>query len=687
MKSRFFIFLVILCSAGAFTAGAEDLVFSSLVSGIQASNNGTRVNLRWTDSNSPYASGNVFIYRARQPFKDNVDHSADKIGEVKHGIQSFADYAPGPGKWYYLASASQNGETFDTVIPGKNAIEVVIGDGSLATEASPSGPPEKPLKQPKGGTGLQLEIQSFSLPEVELMVQSEESAPPAAAQSKVPAPPKSKAIETANETPKTEETAETQSSAPALPRRQVIAAPQSNVIAVIQGNASAPPKNKVPPLPQSKAPAATQTEAPAPAQNISPAAPQSAATAAPQSITPTPPPQSVAPLPTPHSVAPAAPQSITPTPQSAVLAPPPQNAPPPSQSVAPAAPQSIAPLPPSSAVSAAPQSVAPTPPPQSAPPTQSAAPVAPQSKAPTAAPQSAPPTQSAAPTPPPQTEVVIAPQSEVIEEVRIEVAEPKQPKAADKTKKQEAPAEIIESDTVYLNNRAIKRKKRPMPLDDYPVLEQDTEGNVYSGPAEDNLPDGISETLEKDVIANVYTGPAADTSADKPVKTVKPVTAAKPKAVKPVTAAKPKAEKPVNAAKPQATAAPAATAAKPQAAPAVNVYAEVLSKCSPSINAQKAKVYQVAKGDTLLSIAKKFYGDDKGAYFPLIALASANLMSGSTELSVGHYIIIPDIDTNISASKNKKAVRKYFQDTAARYQKKETSTLAKSILSAADNWK
>jgi len=124
MKKRFLLAFLVLCVSGVFIAAAENLVFSPFVSGIEARISGKRVNLNWVDS--PDVKGNVYIYRSREPFKDYTDHSASKIGEVQYGIENYIDRAPDEGKWYYLAAASEDGKTFDMVIPYKNMTEVTI---------------------------------------------------------------------------------------------------------------------------------------------------------------------------------------------------------------------------------------------------------------------------------------------------------------------------------------------------------------------------------------------------------------------------------------------------------------------------------------------------------------------------------------------------------------------------------
>jgi len=114
---------------------------------------------------------------------------------------------------------------------------------------------------------------------------------------------------------------------------------------------------------------------------------------------------------------------------------------------------------------------------------------------------------------------------------------------------------------------------------------------------------------------------------------------------------------------------------------------EIILKCHIYINPDKARIHRVVRGDSLMGIARKFYGEQNACCFPLISLASQNLIRDCDTITVGDYLIIPDIKTNLNANKNRREIRDFFLETAARYRVKGKTTLYKSILKAGEDWK
>lgn len=97
-----------------------------------------------------------------------------------------------------------------------------------------------------------------------------------------------------------------------------------------------------------------------------------------------------------------------------------------------------------------------------------------------------------------------------------------------------------------------------------------------------------------------------------------------------------------------------------------------------SLNLDGAKTYTVKKGDTLTSITKKFYAgkDENGYYFPLIMLASRNVVSDPELITPGMKLTIPDFDKNISDKANGKKFSSYFRDLSGVYKQKDTPAAA-----------
>lgn len=87
-----------------------------------------------------------------------------------------------------------------------------------------------------------------------------------------------------------------------------------------------------------------------------------------------------------------------------------------------------------------------------------------------------------------------------------------------------------------------------------------------------------------------------------------------------------------------------------------------------------AETYEVQRGDTLTAITKKFYAgkDENGYYFPLIMLASRDVVSDPELIEPGMKLTIPNFDANINDKPVAKKLSPYFKDLAGVYQQKAT---------------
>ncbi len=85
-----------------------------------------------------------------------------------------------------------------------------------------------------------------------------------------------------------------------------------------------------------------------------------------------------------------------------------------------------------------------------------------------------------------------------------------------------------------------------------------------------------------------------------------------------------------------------------------------------------ADTYTVNKGDTLTSITKAAYGDDNGYYFPLIMLASRNVVQDPEMIRPGMKLTIPSLEKNINNVEKAKVLSPYFKDIAGVYKYKRT---------------
>jgi hypothetical protein len=75
------------------------------------------------------------------------------------------------------------------------------------------------------------------------------------------------------------------------------------------------------------------------------------------------------------------------------------------------------------------------------------------------------------------------------------------------------------------------------------------------------------------------------------------------------------------------------------------------------------KRYTVKKGDTLTSISNAFYGS--GFYFPLIMLASRNVVLDHDKILPGMVLLIPNLQINMDDPKARESIKGVIMDSAA----------------------
>ena len=85
-----------------------------------------------------------------------------------------------------------------------------------------------------------------------------------------------------------------------------------------------------------------------------------------------------------------------------------------------------------------------------------------------------------------------------------------------------------------------------------------------------------------------------------------------------------------------------------------------------------ADTYTVKQGDTLTSITKAAYGEDNGYYFPLIMLASKDVVQDPEMIRPGMKLTIPSLERNINNAEKAKVLSPYFKDIAGVYKQKKT---------------
>lgn len=85
-----------------------------------------------------------------------------------------------------------------------------------------------------------------------------------------------------------------------------------------------------------------------------------------------------------------------------------------------------------------------------------------------------------------------------------------------------------------------------------------------------------------------------------------------------------------------------------------------------------SKKHKVLYRETLSSIAKKYYGNDKGYFFPLILDASKEYISNPEVIIPGTVLIIPDLNKNLIDPQRREYVKKLLFNTGKIYDSKDT---------------
>ena len=86
-----------------------------------------------------------------------------------------------------------------------------------------------------------------------------------------------------------------------------------------------------------------------------------------------------------------------------------------------------------------------------------------------------------------------------------------------------------------------------------------------------------------------------------------------------------------------------------------------------------AKTYRVKFGDSLTSIAKNNYGRANGYYFPLIMLASRDVVKDPEVIVPGMQLTIPDFNANVNDRSVARDISPYFKEIADVYASKNTA--------------
>ena len=83
--------------------------------------------------------------------------------------------------------------------------------------------------------------------------------------------------------------------------------------------------------------------------------------------------------------------------------------------------------------------------------------------------------------------------------------------------------------------------------------------------------------------------------------------------------------------------------------------------------------YVVVSGDTLTRISRSNYGPGNGYYFPLIMLASNDVVQDPDLIEPGMRLAIPDLQRNLDDPGARQAMKDFFNEIADVYERKSTN--------------
>jgi nucleoid-associated protein YgaU len=99
-----------------------------------------------------------------------------------------------------------------------------------------------------------------------------------------------------------------------------------------------------------------------------------------------------------------------------------------------------------------------------------------------------------------------------------------------------------------------------------------------------------------------------------------------------------------------------------------DAFRKIYNEYRDDLNLDDSKTYTVVSGDTLSAISRKNYND--GFYFPLIMLASSDVVLDPDLIEPGMKLTIPDLPKNLNDPKAKGELKNFLNEIAEIYDKR-----------------
>lgn len=95
-----------------------------------------------------------------------------------------------------------------------------------------------------------------------------------------------------------------------------------------------------------------------------------------------------------------------------------------------------------------------------------------------------------------------------------------------------------------------------------------------------------------------------------------------------------------------------------------------------------AGTYTVVKGDTLSKISREQY--QNGFFFPVIMLASSDIVLDPDKITPGMELIIPDLQANLNDARAKGSIKKFLMEIAKLEDERDRANDADGLRKLAD---
>ena len=109
----------------------------------------------------------------------------------------------------------------------------------------------------------------------------------------------------------------------------------------------------------------------------------------------------------------------------------------------------------------------------------------------------------------------------------------------------------------------------------------------------------------------------------------------------------------------------------------------IYEQYADSLILEGARRYTVVRGDTLSRISRQFYGN--GFYFPVIMMASRDLVVDHDRITPGMVLTIPDLQMNLNDQGARGVMRNLFNEVAVIEDQRNRHDTADGLRSLADS--